>query len=192
MQTDSNRKPKGYRVKSRTIDVIRDRVNKLRELFGIDNPYVNIVKILDSLAAYGIIELFVVDDYSPLLRRDELGKTKPITKDGSLIPLIIIRESVYNGAVEQNGFHRFTIAHEIGHALMHTREMGFSRSTDHRLNDEWFRDSEWQANTFAGELLAYYKFITSKDTTKTLCERFHISSQSALLRLRSLKKRKEI
>jgi len=71
--------------------------------------------------------------------------------------LIQIREDVYEGAVKGVARDRFTIAHEIGHFLMHTpSRVAFAR--DHHKGSKGkvkpYLDPEWQANTFAAELLA--------------------------------------
>ncbi|GIO37469.1 hypothetical protein J41TS12_23300 [Paenibacillus antibioticophila] len=67
--------------------------------------------------------------------------------------VIYLREDVYDGAVDDIPMHRFTIAHEIGHFFMHTpKTVGFARNSSTKIPP--FFDIEWQANTFAAELLA--------------------------------------
>lgn len=44
------------------------------------------------------------------------GLTDPVEKT------ILIREDVYENALRGNGRDRFTIAHELAHYLMHTRQ----------------------------------------------------------------------
>lgn len=66
---------------------------------------------------------------------------------------IRIRESVYDGACEGKGRDRMTIAHEIGHFLTLSLcgfklERNFTKKTC-----PTYRDPEWQAKCFAGELL---------------------------------------
>lgn len=64
-----------------------------------------------------------------------------------------IRQSVYEGACEGNGRDRFTIAHEIGHYLMHRDvNLALSRLENHTQVPA-YQNSEWQANTFASALL---------------------------------------
>ena len=66
---------------------------------------------------------------------------------------IQIKQSVYDGACEGNGRDRMTIAHELGHfitlcLLKFKLDKNFSK-------EEYpsYRDPEWQAKCFAGELL---------------------------------------
>ena len=73
--------------------------------------------------------------------------------------VIRIREDVYLGAISGNGRDRMTVAHEAGHyILLVAKGIKFYRS----FNDapiKAFRDPEWQAKAFAGELLCPYKLI---------------------------------
>ena len=66
---------------------------------------------------------------------------------------IEIRRSVYEGAYDENYRDLFTIAHEIGHLFLH-RDSSISFARDSKKEIKKFEDPEWQANTFAGELLA--------------------------------------
>lgn len=66
--------------------------------------------------------------------------------------LVKIREDVYVRAVDENPRDLFTLAHEIGHIIFHDNmSISFARS-DEKI--KVFEDPEWQANTFAAELLA--------------------------------------
>lgn len=65
--------------------------------------------------------------------------------------LIQVRESVYYGAINNNGRDRFTLCHEFGHYIFHSSENISYMRADRKL--EAYKNPEWQANTFAGELL---------------------------------------
>lgn len=62
---------------------------------------------------------------------------------------MIIREDVYVNACNNNGRDLFTVAHELGHYLMHGSLSRVAQSTIIKP----FESSEWQANCFASELL---------------------------------------
>lgn len=67
--------------------------------------------------------------------------------------LMRIRRSVYDGAYDNNGRDRFTLAHELGHYFMHRDvDLALSRINDRRSVPAYC-NSEWQANAFASALL---------------------------------------
>jgi len=78
--------------------------------------------------------------------------------------VIRIREDVYLGAICENGRDRMTIAHEVGHyILLVVKGVNFYRSFDNK-KIEAFRDPEWQAKAFAGELLCPFHLIKGMAT----------------------------
>ena len=66
--------------------------------------------------------------------------------------VMVIRESVYIKAIEGNGRDRFTLAHELGHYMLHSNVefLSFARPFQ---RVPAYRNPEWQANTFASMLL---------------------------------------
>lgn len=65
---------------------------------------------------------------------------------------MVIREDVYDAACDGDGRSRFTIAHEIGHYFLHRDGVKLCRmASDEKVVA--YIDPEWQANTFASELL---------------------------------------
>ena len=62
-----------------------------------------------------------------------------------------VRESVYENAINGSYRERFNIAHEIGHIFLHDDiTVSFARN---EKTIPAYKDPEWQANTFAAELL---------------------------------------
>jgi Zn-dependent peptidase ImmA (M78 family) len=81
-------------------------------------------------------------------------------KHGETIPSenrIRIREDVYERACNGYGRDRLTMAHELGHLLLHRVEMITLAREDGDILP--YKDPEWQANAFAGELLGLYEYI---------------------------------
>jgi toxin-antitoxin system, toxin component family protein len=81
-------------------------------------------------------------------------------KHGETIPSenrIRIREDVYERACNGYGRDRLTMAHELGHLLLHRVEMITLAREDGDIPP--YKDPEWQANAFVGELLAPYEYI---------------------------------
>ena len=69
---------------------------------------------------------------------------------------IQIREDVYDRACNGSGRDRLTMAHELFHLLHHEKtNISFARSE----NIETFRDPEWQADAFGGELLIPHDMV---------------------------------
>ena len=66
---------------------------------------------------------------------------------------VMIREDVYDRACRGKGRDRMTIAHELGHFLMHDGiVLGLARANE-REKVPPYQDPEWQATAFAAEFL---------------------------------------
>ena len=135
----------------RRIDLRRYARSVRRDLGLLNTHYFPIVELLEALHQMGI-EQDIIDD---LTWDKQYGKEKHAVY--SLTDRIInIKESVYNGAVNDCGRDRFTIAHEIAHVLLlDNHEIKVAKIRDG--NDlPPYRDPEWQADCLAGELLMPY------------------------------------
>lgn len=65
---------------------------------------------------------------------------------------MVVRDDVYDMAYANDGRHRFTIAHELGHYILHRNGTKMCRiSGNERI--AVYLDPEWQANTFASAIL---------------------------------------
>ena len=95
---------------------------------------------------------------------------------------ILIREDVYEGAVDGKGRDRFTVAHEISHQLIHEGvPLAMARRNAGKL--ELYRNSEWQADCMAGELLMPFseiKTMAADDIMRT----YGVSSAAAETQLK--------
>lgn len=123
-------------------------VRKVRCVFGVESKlYFDIVGFVERV----LPEIFP-DFVLEICPEEEMGN-----RHGETIPSeskIRIREDVYIGACEGKGRDRFTIAHEVGHFFMHDEQsvVFFKLNSKEKLLN--FYDSDWQADVFAGELLA--------------------------------------
>lgn len=140
---------KGIPVKPLSRDYIREKASNIRSLvYSLtknDPIKFNIVYFLDILLPY------LDSDFSlEICTCTEMGSNHGLT-----IPSehkIRIREDVFKGACQGNGRDRYTLAHELGHYLLHHNVMfACTEETTHHL--PLYRNSEWQADCFAGELL---------------------------------------
>ncbi len=123
---------------------IRKLAHEFRTALGIkDKAYVDVVKILENIMP------ILFEDFSYEYIDDErlgaMALTVPSKK------CILIKESVYIGAVMGVPRDRFTIMHEIAHYVLH-RGIEIRLARDGQ-KVEPFRDPEWQADAFAGEFL---------------------------------------
>ncbi|MDQ1236709.1 Zn-dependent peptidase ImmA (M78 family) [Paenibacillus sp. SORGH_AS306] len=161
---------------------IRDFANDIRKFCKCENvPYFPIVQFLE----------FVMPSLDPEFTWVPVSKQEMGSKHGLAYPnnkLIKIREDVYEGALQGKGRDRLTIAHEVGHYFMHKQgNIYFARSMGVAEKLPAYRDPEWQANAFAGELLAPAHIIKGKNIFEVanLCG---ISQQAARRQLEACDK----
>lgn len=100
---------------------------------------------------------------------------------------INIREDVYEGAIKDNGRDRFTLAHELGHFLMHNKNHVKLARIENGQKCEIYRDPEWQANTFAAELLMPNNLMDT-DNCFQIANDFGVSLSAAQIRVKKIYK----
>ncbi len=126
---------------------IRELAKKFRELFQMeDTLYFPIVSFIEWV----LPELGLNYEYVSV---QEMGDAYGVTHTRKGI--MKIREDVYERAIKGNPRDRFTLCHELGHFLMHAPDrVSFARG-----EVPAYMDPEWQANAFAGELMAPYELV---------------------------------
>lgn len=121
---------------------IRKQLNMEEEL---NFPIVQVIELL----ATDDEEEFDYEIVSPNEMLDTYGTTNTYRN------IMRIRENVYEGAVNGNPRDRFTLCHEFGHWFLHQPDnISFARGTIPK-----YCDPEWQANTFAAELMIPYYLV---------------------------------
>lgn len=154
---------------------IRELVTEFRKLFGLENVfYFPIVQFIEwCLPELGLD--FEILDVCEM--KDTYGLTN--TNNNTLY----IREDVYMGAYNGAPRDRFTLCHELGHFLLHTPgRVSFARG-----DIPAYRNPEWQANTFAGELMAPYR-LTHNMSVDEIADRCGMSRQAAEIQYNSFRK----
>lgn len=149
---------------------IRKMVRKLREMVGFEKfEYFPIVHFIEWILANpdNGIDLEIVES-------EEMQDTYGTTNTGSNV--MRIRMDVYEGAIAGDPRHRFTLCHEVGHYFLHQpNSVSFARGKVPR-----YMDPEWQANTFAAELMAPYDIV--KDMSiEEIMEKCGMSRQAATI-----------
>lgn len=100
--------------------------------------------------------------------------------------LILIEEAVYDGACDGIGRDRMTVSHEVGHLFLHA---GVSLAKNYeQVPVRVYEDSEWQADVFAGELLAPMRLIRGM-WPEQIADECQISWRAAQAQFRALNKK---
>lgn len=127
---------------------IRRVAKYIREYFKIDDN--------SPLPVPAFLEIFCYCcDYNYQIVEDSAlpscyALTKPYNRT------ILINKSTYLSACNGEPRARFTIVHEIGHAIFHNESSTiYTRSRSAKIIRA-FENPEWQANTFAAEILVPY------------------------------------
>lgn len=137
---------------------IREIVKRFRKMFGLEDVlYFPVVQFIE----WCLPELDMNYEIVPV---NELENAYGITHTGKGV--MKIREDVYHGAISGNHRDRFTLCHELGHFLLHTPDrVSFARG-----EVPAYMDPEWQANTFAAELMAPYNLIRCMSVDEIVSE----------------------
>lgn len=144
--TETQLKPRGVKVaplKKNTIKhkarIIRDKLFKLNPAEAID-----LVRTLEC-------KLHTLGVTFEVWETDTMPDTEALTNPDAMT--IILREDTYDALTDPSNpmfcRARFTVAHEIGHLFLHE---GFALARGN-VRHSHYEDSEWQADTFAAELL---------------------------------------
>ncbi len=182
----------GFQVLPRSTNELIELTHKVRKIakakgFVDSNNYLYIVQLIE---------------FGGLFKNNERGSCLEVVEDQELpnafaqtFPdgTIKVRESIYDKACEGNGHARFTLAHELGHLIMHRSQMSMARVTND--NTKTYCNSEWQADEFAGQLLVpttdirHYSndLYSSVYIADKIAERYGVSTSCAEIRLRKCK-----
>ena len=115
-------------------------------MFGADKTmYFPIVKVMDIM---NDMPEFFTDWNMEIISQSEMGNFHGLTlPDGT----VKIREDVYIRAAKGAGMDRDTMAHELGHWLLHRNNKAHARIGSRTI--PIYCSPEWQAKAFSGELL---------------------------------------
>lgn len=136
-------------AKPRSRVAIRRLTKELRRMVGCEKvmkfPVLRFIELVMANPENGI-DLEIMEP-------EEMKDTYGTTNTGS--NKMRIRFDVYEGAVNGNPRDLFTLCHEVGHYFLHQpQSVSFARGSVPK-----YQDPEWQANVFAGELMAPYELV---------------------------------
>lgn len=160
---------------------IRKITDNLRQVLGLRAPYFRIVEFLEHVLP-SVDSDFQFDVKPAQIMGSNHGLTSPDEK------LIVIREDVYNGACGGRGRDRLTMAHELGHYVLHSN-VSFARKSG-KSNVPAFSSSEWQASCFGAELLVPYQHLLCCQSPKDAESIFGVSAEAANYQWRIINKRR--
>lgn len=170
----------GYEEPPCSTQDLRNISDLVRRIFDIDPEKPFPVCEFIEFALYELFDDFKFEICTKAEMREKHGETLPGRH------LIRLREDVYDGMCEGVGQHRYTAAHEIAHLLKHEHvPVAMARRRAEHL--PLFRNSEWQADTLAAELLMPFsavRFLTAPEIE----DRFLVSSSAARVRFNKLQK----
>jgi Zn-dependent peptidase ImmA (M78 family) len=161
---------------------LRKLADTIRNVFGISNKRsFPVTEVLE----WGMPQLFEDFGFEVCTHR-ELGD-----KHGETFPdkhLIRIREDVYERAIEGKGRDRFTVTHEISHLiLLDEVALSYARKSQPTVGLPVFKDSEWQANALAGELLMPLGEIKQMDRFE-ISQRYGVTDSAVETQIRALRR----
>lgn len=152
-----------------TADQIRKRLTPLMK-GGVKMPVDIVYELLPDLLPGFSLEI---------CGRDEMGQDHGLTYPAKR--LIQLREDVYDGMCQGMGRDRFTGAHELGHLFLHAN-VPLARSVKSSAQLERYRDSEWQANTFASAFPIDEENLRKCNDVNEVMERFGVTEAAARVR----------
>ncbi|MEN0578415.1 ImmA/IrrE family metallo-endopeptidase [Phytobacter palmae] len=142
-------------------------------------PYLDPLHFLEKLHDAEVIVLEIVEN-------EELPNEYAITIPSQRI--IKLRTDTYNTAFKGEPRSRFTVAHELGHLLLHANtvpQFAFSQAPS---NHPYTEDVEWQANEFAGWLLVDPSCTDLLKTPRACSIGFGVSLDTARLMLEKIQR----
>lgn len=140
---------------------IRELAEYVREISGYTKkPYFPVVEFIEFVLGDPDNPDFNYEIVEASQMKDMYGNTNTGTN------VMKIREDVYARARNGVPRDRFTLCHELGHYLLHQPEfISYPRGEVPR-----YCNPEWQANTFAGELMAPYSLVKNMSVDEIMSE----------------------
>jgi hypothetical protein len=174
----------GFKVKPRNTKQVRKVASTLHEVFSLNtNESIDVISLID-IDIPKKLEGF----HYEVVPDKEMGNYAGLYYPAEM--KMELKESVYDGACSGNGQDKFTIAHEIGHMILHSDEVALAKTTSDS-KPRIFEDSEWQADQFAAELLMPFNEVVSLNSPEEIQEKFKVSAQAARVRFEKVRKEKQ-
>ncbi|PKM09269.1 MAG: hypothetical protein CVV14_00690 [Gammaproteobacteria bacterium HGW-Gammaproteobacteria-4] len=150
----------------------------LRTILQIDRPFFPILEVVE----FAFPRIFA--DFCFTVREmNEMGGNHGLTLFRP--NEIRLRIDVYDGVEQRKGRDRMTLAHEVGHLLLHDAP-GLARKPKNSVDIPPYKSSEWQANAFAGSLLMPIEFLKSARSLREIIDECAVTEEAAATHTRLL------
>jgi IrrE N-terminal-like domain len=174
-----------YRVNPRSDAEVRDLARKARAEFGFAN-----VSRLDPIeclkhhwieTVFGKKRLFFDARPDAELGEDDAFTSYDFLPDGRPLVRVTVKESVYQQAWLGLGRARMTLAHELGHAIMHqgVRMARRSQGNFRYASIATYQSAEHHARVFAAALLIHLEIAEKLDSDEDISVEFGVSIEAA-------------
>lgn len=131
---------------------------------------IDIVRLLDKLNDSGAISMEICEfDEMP----HEYAKARPATGE------LYVRMDTYLNAANGVTRDRFTLAHELGHLILHADVVPEFANSQTPSNHDFREDAEWQANEFAAWFLVDPHEKEKIKTPRDIALNFKVSHEVA-------------
>lgn len=173
-----------FKVAPRSAKNIEELTLAWRDVLGVANQWApNMLRLLEielpKLPRLGQFALVTRSD-------EEMGDAEAYTQFNP--PHIVIRNSVYRSARRGDGRSRMTLAHELGHLVMHPGAAKLRSNFPPSLTNKpkAFESAEWQANKFASLFLMPLHVVREFTSAAQISESCQVSLQAAQIRFSEL------
>jgi Zn-dependent peptidase ImmA (M78 family) len=161
-----------------------------RDALGVPNDWApDLLRLLEI----ALPRLPNLGQFALITRSDaEMGEAEAYTQFNP--PHIVVRNSVYQLARQCDGRSRMTLAHELGHLVMHPGvsklRTDFPEPSANKARP--FELAEWQANKFASLFLMPLHVIREFASASQLSECCQVSLQAAQIRFSQVRRPKQL
>jgi Zn-dependent peptidase ImmA (M78 family) len=171
-------------VEARSAKKIEEIALAWRDTLGVPNEWApNMIALIENR----LPRFF--PKFALIARSDaDLGEAEAFTEFSP--PQIIVRKSVYLKAAHGDGRDRMTMAHELGHLVMHAGVQANARmiaGNKPAPTFQIFRSAEWQARKFASLFLMPTHIVREFVSAVQLAQCCLVSQQAAKIRFGEVK-----
>jgi hypothetical protein len=186
-----------YRDVPRKNSEIRDLAARLRLHFGVSD-----VEHVDVIDCVGRGDIWTVKGVKPLrleiVSDDQMTGNAGLTSYDGRTVIIQIPRRIRHDAFLGDGFARNTVAHELGHAVMHLDKLSrgavMARRSTKNVTPKWipaYESAEHHARVFAPAFLINETIARSLNSIDEISVRFGISRSSAEIYFEQIQSEKE-